>query len=142
MERKFSIIFRSLHICARLKCPLLPPLLPKYVIVRGVPELFWGLESSYFCYLGAQAKFQNPTTIPSGKIRESRQRILLIVRGKGVPQIVLDLNPSFFVSYEPMQNFRTLQQFFNLTPLSPQIYDSAWGRRGPQIFLVAILLFF
>ena len=48
--------------------PLRPP---KYSIVRGVggvPDFFEGLESSYFCYLGAHAKFQNPMTTSSGRI--------------------------------------------------------------------------
>ena len=31
---------------------------------RGVPEFFFLLESSYFCYLGAHAKFQIPTICP------------------------------------------------------------------------------
>ena len=34
----------------------------------GVPEFFFWLESSYFCYLGAHAKFWNPTTTPSVRI--------------------------------------------------------------------------
>ena len=32
-----------------------------------------------------------------------------------------------------MQNFRILQQFSKIPPLSPQIYDSAGVRGGPQI---------
>jgi hypothetical protein len=36
--------------------------------VGGVPEFFFWLKSLYFCYLGAHAKFQNPTKIPSGRI--------------------------------------------------------------------------
>ena len=31
---------------------------------RGVPEIFFLLESSYFCYLGAHAKFQIHTICP------------------------------------------------------------------------------
>ena len=30
-----------------------------------IPEIFFLLESSYFCYLGAHAKIWNPTTTPS-----------------------------------------------------------------------------
>jgi hypothetical protein len=61
-----------------------PPFPPKNRIVRGVggvPEIFFWLESYYFCYLGAHAKFQNPTTIPSGRMshepgekREEREK--------------------------------------------------------------------
>ena len=29
-------------------------------------DYFFGLESLYFCELGAHAKFRNPTTTPSG----------------------------------------------------------------------------
>ena len=57
-----------------------PPFLPKNCIVWGVGEspIFccW-LESKYFCYLGAHAKLQNPTTTPSGRISnepEERER--------------------------------------------------------------------
>jgi hypothetical protein len=35
---------------------------------RGGPQIFFWLESSYFCYLGAHAKLENPKTIPSGRI--------------------------------------------------------------------------
>jgi hypothetical protein len=46
--------------------------------VGGVPEICFWLESEYFCYLGAHAKFQNPTTILSGRISnepgEKRER--------------------------------------------------------------------
>jgi hypothetical protein len=46
--------------------PLCPP---KYSIVwgeRGPLKFVWGLESSYFCELGAHAKFRNPK--PSAQI--------------------------------------------------------------------------
>ena len=41
---------------------------PKIGLLRGVggvPEIFFLLESSDFCELGAHSKFLNPTTIPS-----------------------------------------------------------------------------
>ena len=38
----------------------------------GVPEIRFSLESSSFCYLGAHAKFQNPSCLLSGrKVRDS-----------------------------------------------------------------------
>ena len=43
-----------------------PPKIGLIEGVGGVPEIFFSLESSYLCYLGAHAKIQNPTTIPSG----------------------------------------------------------------------------
>ena len=36
------------------------------------PNSFLGLESKYFCYLGAHAKFQNFTTTPSGRMSKDR----------------------------------------------------------------------
>ena len=33
---------------------------------RGGPRFFFGLESYYFCELGAHAKIRNPRTTPSG----------------------------------------------------------------------------
>ena len=121
--RKFSIIFRSLPVCARLRCPLVPPFLPKYVIVRGVggvPELFWGLESSYFCYLGAQAKFQNPTTIPSGKMRERRKRFPLTLMGvlaSGSAHTI----PSARHPIDMSGNFPSfLTYFLQTSPITPQ----------------------
>ena len=45
--------------------------------VGGVPEIFFSLESSYLCYLGAHAKIQNPTIPPSmvlSRAREERER--------------------------------------------------------------------
>ena len=42
--------------------------------VGGVPKIWFSLESSYFCYLGAHAKFRNPTFLLSGrKVRESEE---------------------------------------------------------------------
>ena len=42
--------------------------------VGGVPEICFSLESSYFCYLGAHAKFCNPSCLLSGrKIRDSEE---------------------------------------------------------------------
>ena len=35
--------------------------------VGGVPEICFSLESSYFCYLGAHAKIQNPSCLLSGR---------------------------------------------------------------------------
>ena len=46
-----------------------PPCAPKYSIKvcgGGVVPDFFGLESYYFCELGAHAKFRNPKTTPSG----------------------------------------------------------------------------
>ena len=40
----------------------------------GVPNHFFWLECSYFCYLGARAKFQNPMTAPSGRISNEPRR--------------------------------------------------------------------
>ena len=34
--------------------------------VGGVPEIHFSLESSYFCYLGAHAKFHNPSCLLCG----------------------------------------------------------------------------
>ena len=48
------------------KFPLAPMGIGLYWGVGGVPEIFFLLESSYFCYLGAHAKIWNPTTTPSG----------------------------------------------------------------------------
>ena len=39
----------------------------------GVPYLF-PVESVYFCYLGAHAKFHNPTTAPSGRTSKEPER--------------------------------------------------------------------
>jgi hypothetical protein len=82
-EQKFS----GAHVCRVTLKPLdnfskYPPFPPNIIVrgVGGVPELFFLLESYYFCYLGAHAKFQNPTTTPSGQIsnepeeRERRRR--------------------------------------------------------------------
>jgi hypothetical protein len=41
---------------------------------RGGPRFFFWLESYYFYYLGAQAKLQNPTTTPSGRISIEPER--------------------------------------------------------------------
>ena len=42
--------------------------------VGGVPEISFSLESSYFCYLGAHAKIQNPSYLLSGrKVRDSEE---------------------------------------------------------------------
>ena len=35
--------------------------------VGGVPEICFSLESSSFCYLGAHAKIQNPSSLLSGR---------------------------------------------------------------------------
>ena len=35
--------------------------------VGGVTEIRFSLESSYFCYLGAHAKIQNPSRLLSGR---------------------------------------------------------------------------
>ena len=35
--------------------------------VGGVPEIRFSLESSSFCYLGAHAKFHNPSCLLSGR---------------------------------------------------------------------------
>ena len=35
--------------------------------VGGVTEICFSLESSYFCYLGAHAKIQNPSCLLSGR---------------------------------------------------------------------------
>ena len=35
--------------------------------VGGVTEIWFSLESSYFCYLGAHAKIQNPNCLLSGR---------------------------------------------------------------------------
>jgi hypothetical protein len=40
----------------------------------GVPKFLLWLESSYVCYLGAHAKIQNPTTIPSGRMSNEQER--------------------------------------------------------------------
>ena len=39
--------------------------------VGGVPKIFFALESYYLCYLGAHAKFENPTITLSWRL--SRQ---------------------------------------------------------------------
>ena len=42
--------------------------------VGGVPEIRFSLESSYFCYLGAHAKFHNSSCLLSGrKVRDSEE---------------------------------------------------------------------
>jgi hypothetical protein len=38
---------------------------------RGVPEIIFLFESSYFCYLGAHAKICNPTITPSVVLNNS-----------------------------------------------------------------------
>ena len=43
-----------------------PPKIGLIEGVGGVPEIFFSLECSYFCELGAHAKFQNCSTSPSG----------------------------------------------------------------------------
>ena len=37
----------------------------------GVPEILFSLESKYFCYLGAPAKFQNCSTNPSADMQKT-----------------------------------------------------------------------
>ena len=42
----------------------------------GVPEIFFSMESSYFCEIEAHAKFQNPSCPLSGrKVRASEEEI-------------------------------------------------------------------
>ena len=42
--------------------------------VRGVLEIRFSLESSFFCYLGAHAKFHNPSCLYSGrKVKASEE---------------------------------------------------------------------
>ena len=43
-----------------------PPKIGFFKGVGGPPEIKFLLESSYFCYLGAHAKIENPMTIPYG----------------------------------------------------------------------------
>jgi len=43
-----------------------PPKIGLIEGVGGVPEIFFSLECSHFCELGAHAKFQNCSTSPSG----------------------------------------------------------------------------
>ena len=41
---------------------------------RGVPEICFSLECSYFCYLGGHAKILNPSCLFSGrKVRASKK---------------------------------------------------------------------
>ena len=40
----------------------------------GVPKICFSLESSSFCYLGAHAKFQNPSCLLSGRKATSSER--------------------------------------------------------------------
>ena len=42
---------------------------------QGRGELFFWLESSYFCDLGAHAKFRNPTTTPYGVLNNGGEKI-------------------------------------------------------------------
>ena len=42
--------------------------------VWGVPEICFSLESSYFCYLGAHAKIQNPSCLLSGRKATTSER--------------------------------------------------------------------
>ena len=42
--------------------------------VGGVPEIRFSLESSSFCYLGAHAKFHNPSCLLSGRKVTSSER--------------------------------------------------------------------
>ena len=54
-----------------------PPKIGFFRGVGGVSEICFSLESSYFCELGAHAKFQNPMTPPSmvlSRRREERKR--------------------------------------------------------------------
>ena len=44
-----------------------PPKIGFFGGLGGVPEIFFSLESSYFCYLGAPVKFQNCNTNPFGR---------------------------------------------------------------------------
>jgi len=48
--------------------------------VGGVPKIFFALESYYLCYLGAHAKFENPTITLSWRLsrrREERERKIM-----------------------------------------------------------------
>ena len=44
-----------------------PPQIACFRGVGGFPEIIFSLDSSYFCYLGVHAKFQNCSTNPSGR---------------------------------------------------------------------------
>ena len=80
----------------------------------GSPKFFFSLESSYFCQLGAHAKFQNCSTNPSG--RNSPFRLLsaqnrLFWGARAGPQFFLSYqNPNIFVTQEPMKNFKIVGQ--------------------------------
>ena len=42
--------------------------------VGGVTKIRFSLESSYFCYLGAHAKIQNPSSLLSGRKATASER--------------------------------------------------------------------
>jgi hypothetical protein len=71
----------------------------------GGQQYLLGLESFYFCELGAHAKFWNPTKCFENTPLFS-QNIYNSVRGRGVPPFfVVGWNPSFFLGRNPTTIF-------------------------------------
>ena len=83
----------------------------------GVPEYFFFMESYYFYYLGAHTKFQSPMICPSRLDLKfthlsGQNRVKKGGRGGGPRITFFYWNPNHFVTWEPMQNFRTLAVLF------------------------------
>ena len=75
--------------------------------VGRVPKFVGGLDSFYFCDLGAHAKLGNPKQFCIYPPK------YVIVRGLGgIPDFFFDWNPNIYVTQEPMQKFGTLRQPF------------------------------
>ena len=64
----------------------------------GVPEIFFSLESSYLCYLGAYAKTFTPMISLSGKLAHFPVKKGLIGGVGGSPKFDFHWNPPIFVT--------------------------------------------
>ena len=60
---------------------------------RGVPNFFWGLESCYFCELGAHATFRNHTTIFENT--PLSPQICHSAGGRGVPELFCKISEPY-----------------------------------------------
>ena len=90
--RKFS----STHVCrvGFLQISHFPVKIGLIGGVGGIPQISFSLDSQSFCYLGADGKFQNCSTNPSGRnspFRHLSAQNRLFKGARGGPQIFFPL---------------------------------------------------
>jgi hypothetical protein len=110
---------------------------------RGVPKFLWGLKSSYFCYLGAHAKFQNPTTISFVRMsnelerREKKEKEMPFIVATSVcaciPRAAQALRSDQWNHFKS-RKFINCIMWWCLLIQSPWLVSNEISKKGPLLF--------